>query len=115
MGYRSQVVLAVGPERVGYFLALLSTNKAAFRLFQQGLEGGEKDYAETGDLLMVWDDIKWYESFECVDLFQSFMVACVEEGWEDEFRFVRVGEDGDDVVILGRYTDDINVSRAITY
>tara|TARA_Y100001963_G_C6533884_1_gene332361 strand:- start:167 stop:514 length:348 start_codon:yes stop_codon:yes gene_type:complete len=115
MGYRSQVVLAVGPERVGYFLALLSTNKAAFRLFQQGLEGGEKDYAETGDLLMVWDDIKWYESFECVGLFQSFMDACEEGGWEDEFRFVRVGEDGDDVVILGRYTDDINVSRAITY
>jgi hypothetical protein len=114
MGYRSQVVLAIGPERIGHLLTMLSANKEAFQMFQEGLVGGKKDYIQKGDLLLVWNDIKWYTSYDCVGVFAEFIDSCLD-GDEEQFRFVRVGEEPDDIKILGEYSYDVYPSTDIIY
>ena len=117
MGYRSQVVMAIGPEKIGGLLTLLSQSPKAMGLFQEGLEEGRKDYYEKGDMLLVWDQIKWYSGYEEVDIFDRFCDELEEaddcEGG-DHFRFVRVGESHEDVISRGYY-GDIYASTSITY
>jgi hypothetical protein len=114
MGYRSQVVLAIGPERIGHLLTMLSTNEKAFQMFQEGLLKGQKDYMQKGDLLLVWNHIKWYTSYDCVGVFAEFIDSCLDED-EEQFRFVRVGEEPDDIKILGEYSYDVYPSTDIIY
>ena len=115
MGYRSQVVMAVSPRKLGDLLTVLASNQQAFELFQQGLADGEKDYSEKGDVLLVWNHIKWYESFTCVGLFKSFMQDLADSDDDEEYRFVRVGENHDDIDAAGDYCCDIQPSTSITY
>ena len=118
MGYRSQVVMAISPEKIGYLLTLLSQSPKAMELFQEGLEEGMKDYHEEGDMLLVWNSIKWYSGYEEVDTFDKFCddLDCnpdADDG-HDHFRFVRVGEDDEDIITKGGY-GDIYPSTSITY
>tara|TARA_R110000824_G_scaffold46748_6_gene133967 strand:- start:569 stop:910 length:342 start_codon:yes stop_codon:yes gene_type:complete len=113
MGYRSQVVLAIGPEKVGHLLTMLSANEDAFQLFQRGLKEGKKDYEEKGDLLLVWNDIKWYTSYDDVGTFAEFIDSCMDD--EEQFRFVRVGEEPDDIKILGEYSYGVYPSTDIIF
>jgi len=115
MGYRSQVVMAVSPRKLGDLLTALATNEEAFELFQHGLTEGQKDYKEDGDVLLVWSYIKWYTSFECVGVFDSFIETMIDEGHNEEYRFVRVGEEADDIFCAGSYALDIYPSTSINY
>jgi hypothetical protein len=114
MGYRSQVVLAVGPDKIGHLLTMLSANQQAFQMFQEGLVAGTKDYMQKGDLLLVWRDIKWYTSYDCVGVFAEFIDSCLHED-NEQFRFVRVGEDVDDIKVLGEYSYDVYPATDIVY
>ena len=115
MGYRSQVVMAVSPRKLGDLLTALASNQEAFELFQHGLTEGQKDYREDGDVLLVWQHVKWYGSFGCVGVFDSFIETMIEADEEDEFRFVRVGESSDDIFCAGDYACDIYPSTSIIY
>jgi len=115
MGYRSQVVMAVSPRKLGDLLTALATNEEAFELFQHGLTEGQKDYKEDGDVLLVWQHVKWYASFECVGAFDSFIESMIENDEEGEFSFVRVGESSDDIFCAGDYTHSIYPSTSIIY
>ena len=115
MGYRSQVVMAVSPRKLGDLLTALAVNEEAFDLFQYGLTEGKKDYQEAGDVLLVWQHVKWYSSFECVGAFDSFIESMIENDEEDEFSFVRVGEGQDDIFCVGDYALDIYPSTSINY
>jgi hypothetical protein len=115
MGYRSQVVMAVSPRVLGDLLTALSANKKAFQLFQLGLEEGRKNYEEDGDVLLVWPYIKWYVGYGDVDVFDDFLHRMDEEEKHDEYRFVRVGEEPDDIMTAGCYACDIYPSTSIVY
>ena len=115
MGYRSQVVMAVSPRVLGDLLTALSANKKAFQLFQQGLEEGKKNYEEDGDVLLVWSYIKWYSGYPDVDVFDKFIETMIDEGHHHEYRFVRVGEEPDDIFCAGEYSGDIYPSTSIVY
>lgn len=115
MGYRSQVVMAVSPRKVGDLLTVLASNPEAFALFQDGLQEGKSDYQEDGDVLLVWGYIKWYASYECVGVFDKFIETMIDEGYDEEYRFVRVGEGSDDIFCVGDYALDIYPSTSIVY
>ena len=131
MGYRSQVVLAVAPELMPHFLAVLAKSQPARELCFAEADETINDYIDEGSRLMRWDSIKWYDSYPCVRALIDFMdwaddqefptTRCdgsaepVDEPGYGLYRFVEIGEDFDDVTVRGDAYYDISVNREITY
>ena len=64
-----------------------------------------------------WEDIKWYAGgvgYEDIDAVEDFMDWCDGEDHYDDYRFVRVGEDSQDVVHRGS-AFDIYTETRVTY
>ena len=140
MGYRSQVVLAIAPELAGAFLSLFAKNKGVEDRCRQA-DKFESGYSEEGDYFMHWDGLKWYSSFpeiadilhfvESVESDDMSEYGLTEEArpkgearagseydryWAEFFRFIRIGEDQDDIVVFGDYcASDICVIRDISF
>ena len=122
MGYRSEVVLAVSKQLQPHFLAAMAKQPEAIRLVFSESTALEKDYDGEGTLVVAWDDIKWYtESDPVIAAVQDFVDACdgVEEfegidDTTDHFRFLRLGEDANDVQDCGYLcTDQLYWTRTI--
>jgi len=115
MGYRSDVVLAVNKEIMPEFLAYLATNdEAKCLVFSDHCELNQ-DYEGEGHLLVTWSGIKWYDGYPDVDVIEKFTCELDEDTDKSEmFRFVRVGEEYEDIEVRG-YGFDIHVNRAIDY
>ena len=117
MGYRSEVAIAIHPDKVGDFLAVLSTSKETLELCQ-GYPGHDKgmqtDVFMKGDLFVEMSGIKWYEGYKGVDAIDEFIRKVIEDDDDPEkVRFLRVGEDREDIVECGEYMwDDLNIVPA---
>jgi len=124
MGYRSEVILAIGPEVMPQFMVTMAKCPEARKLCWSDHSDMIKDYAGVkGAFLFRWDHIKWYESFEEVQALQDFMEWCNSEDIEVEgkkeqaaeyYRFVRIGEETDDNEVEG-WGFDIHIERSATY
>jgi len=124
MGYRSQVVFAVAPELMPHFLAVLAKSQPARELCFADADETINDYIDEGSRLMGWDGIKWYEGYPEIDALVEFMdwadttdieIDGVEQNAGQFYRFVRIGEETDDVVVRGDAYWDINVTREVCY
>jgi len=130
MGYPSQVVLAVSKDLQPYFLAALASSPRATSLVFKETDCFEKDAYGDETMLMSWSGIKWYDSFEEINAICKFISDCESDelkGWgveQDEehgyayqnFRFLRIGEDYDDVEDKGEHCyGDIHISREIQF
>tara|TARA_Y100000034_G_scaffold99426_1_gene122113 strand:+ start:829 stop:1221 length:393 start_codon:yes stop_codon:yes gene_type:complete len=130
MGYRSQVVLAVGKELKPYFLAALAASPDATALVFKHTDHFEDDGYHDGVMLMHWSGIKWHESYEEIYIISKFVSDCDDEnleGWGDvqteklgmpaeHFRFVRTGENYDDAEDKGEYLwGEIHIAREIQF
>ena len=120
MGYRSEVVLAVAEKVMPQFLATMAKSAETRRLCFQDHCDMVKDYYGKGNILFRWDSIKWYEGYEEVDALTNFMDWCDEEdeneiSHEIEYRFVRVGENYDDIVQRGEGFDEIYPAIEVRY
>jgi hypothetical protein len=125
MGYRSDVVLAVGKEIMPHFMAALSRNEEASRMVFKHADDLVKDYQGEGNMLIRWSSIKWYENYEDINAIQAFINDPSDFGPEtvgdegtavwDCFKFVRIGEEPDDIQTEGGGFYDIYVERSITY
>lgn len=124
MGYRSDVVLAIGKELTPFLLLATSQCKQAEELVFQHHDLFDRDYYEG--LLLRWQDIKWYEGYDDIDAIQKFVDAACADEYEFEvegkkqnsseyIKFVRVGEDSSDVEMQGEGFWDIYVSRHIEF
>ena len=118
MGYRSEVAFAIHPDKVGDFLAVLSTSKEALELCQGYTahdKGMQSNVFMKGDLFIQMSGIKWYEGYEDVDLIDKFIADTIDEDNGPEMvRFLRIGEDNEDVVECGDYAyDSLLVHRSI--
>ena len=124
MGYRSEVILAVGPEVIPEFMVSMAKSPEARRLCWTDHNEMIKDYGGVkGAFLFRWDHIKWYDSFEEVSAIQDFLNWCENEIIEVDdkgvdasnyYRFVRIGEETDDNEVQG-WGFDIHIERSATY
>jgi len=113
MGYRSQVVLAMSEELRPFFLTFLVSNPDAKKMVDQA-DIRASDCIEKGDLVLGWDQIKWYPSYDEVAAMQGFVESLESEDlseygekegnidWGQEtFKFIRIGEDHNDIDVVG--------------
>ena len=123
MGYRSTVVLVVGKEVMPNFMAALSQEPEAQELVFANHDVLIKDYLGDGNLLVKWENIKWYEDYSPVAKIMSF-INCpedygsemIEEKHPDEFfKFCRIGEESTDTEEFGHGFWDVHISRSIEY
>ena len=88
MGYRSEVILAVGPEVMPQFMVTMAKSPEARKLCWGDTDNLIEDYGgDKGAFLFRWADIKWYDSYEDVKSFNAIV-----ESNEDNFC-VAMGED----------------------
>ena len=131
MGYRSEVILAVGPEVMPQFMVTMAKSPEAREMCWASHDEMVKDYCGIkGAFLFRWSGIKWYDSYEGVSAIQDFVQWCEDEmiptgsknnDGEDEvqdasefYRFVRTGEEMDDNEVQG-WGFDIHIARNIEY
>lgn len=124
MGYRSEVILAIGPEVMPQFMVTMAKCPGARKMCWSDTDTLIKDYCDIkGALLFHWDHIKWYDSFEEVAAIQDFIDWCENETVEVEgkevnadeyYRFVRIGEEMEDNEVHG-WGFDIHIERSATY
>ena len=133
MGYRSEVVLYVGPEVMPQFMVTMAKCPEARALCFADHSQMVKDYQDIkGSFLFKWDWLKWYDSFNEIQAINDFMDWCdCEEIPTDEqnadgetltrsacefFRFVRLGEEMDDNEQRGdAFWGDVGISRNIEF
>ena len=124
MGYRSEVILAVGPEVMPQFMVTMAKSPEARKMCFAEADTMIKDYCDIeGAFLFRWDHIKWYDSFEEVQAIQDFIEWCEdaqievdgkEVNADEYYRFVRIGEEMDDNEAQG-WGFDIYIERSATY
>ena len=126
MGYRSQVVLAISKHLTPFFTLKVTQNKAAESLVFVDADNFDRDYGGDKSWLMVWDGIKWYESYEDIQTLEKFIEEACSDEYEFEvdgkpeassehIRFVRVGEECGDIELLGDGFWDIYPNTHICY
>ena len=111
MGYRSEVVFAIGPPLVDKFLAVMAASEKVRDLIkydEYNKEGIRFGFYNEGDIVVNLNSIKWYESYEEVKRITEFFEDAVndDEGGEDFVRFIRIGEDLGDTEVMGYYEED---------
>ena len=135
MGYRSEVVLVVGKEVMPQFMVTMAKSPDA-RALCFGEAKRQEDYEEKGNMLFSWFDIKWYDSYEGVAAIQDFLDWCDSEhvpvsdeqkaqdksptpvthvDGDECYRFVRIGEELEDIEQRGSGFWDVGVRRSIEF
>ena len=135
MGYRSEVVLVVGKEVMPQFMVTMAKSPDA-RALCFGEARRQEDYEEKGNMLFSWFDIKWYDSYEGVRAIEDFLDWCDSEhvpvseeqakadmsptpithvDGDQCYRFVRIGEEVEDIEERGSGFWDVGVSRSIEF
>ena len=126
MGYRSQVVLAISKHLTPFLTLATSQSSSAQALVFKDADRFDRDYGGDKSWLLVWDHIKWYDSYECIQTLEKFIQEATSDEYEFEadgkkqssaehIRFVRVGEDSGDIEMMGDGFWDIYPTTHICY
>ena len=127
MGYRSEVVLVVGKEVMPQFMVTMAKSPEARALCWGEHDRMIKDYGEKGNMLFAWNSIKWYDSYEGISAIEDFLDWCDSEDVPSQdakgervdgdecYRFVRVGEELEDIEERGSGFWDVGVRRSIEF
>ena len=119
MGYRSDVAIAIHKDLQGDFLTFLNTEQLMAEIFgDRSSFDLDKDYQGEGHWLFTADQIKWYstwEEFVDIQMFEKFFERMDEdEETESKYRFIRIGEETEDIEYRGDWYDsNIYVKREI--
>jgi len=134
MGYRSQVVFAIAPEAAHAFMALQAKHPEVLALCNDA-DDFSSGYEQEGDWFMHWSHIKWYEGYdEDVGPLIRFIEALdsddlsefgepenpkdadgKEQGWHHYFKFIRIGEDYEDIEDKGWGFGRIGIDRQVHF
>ena len=126
MGYRSQVVLAISKHLTPFLTLACSQEAEAQSLVFKYADTFERDYGGDKSWLLVWEGIKWYDSYEDIQTLERFVaeaecdeyefeVEGVKQNSSDHIKFVRVGEEDGDIESRGSGFWDIYASTHICY
>jgi hypothetical protein len=101
MGYRSDVALALSPKVEQAFQEMISAIPEEDRSMLEN-----DDFYKDGDnTLRLWQAVKWYEDFAEVRAVMNFITNSDEE----EFKFIRIGEEAGDIEEIGSFNDSFNL------
>lgn len=135
MGYRSEVVLVIGKEVMPQFMVTMAKSAEARALCFAEADR-KNDYGEEGNMLFSWYDIKWYDSDEGVSAIGDFLDWCDSESvpvsdeqraqdksptpathidGDECYKFVRLGEEIEDIEERGSGFWDVGVRRTIEF
>lgn len=87
MGYRSQVV--IGFKKTAFFK---NVGDSAESFKDCDLISESED-----NVIFIWEDVKWYDSYKDVQEITAVIRKCAD----DEYGFVRIGEEDGDIEKLG--------------
>lgn len=126
MGYRSDVVLFISKNEYKNMLLYIPTfynksikelNKISFEDFIKEItdiliEGKDNGKIFKNHILLKWYNIKWYIDDFINYYGTSYIDMCIKEYiLTHDFKFIRLGDDLDDIEILGNLcTDECNIS-----
>jgi hypothetical protein len=106
MGYRSEVGFACTDE-VNNLLKAVAETDAEFKKFL-----GEGDGSH--DSRYIWQDIKYYDGYAPVDCLNNIMDFLGLTGLDEEYGFLRIGEELEDIEQKGApYEFHMHVNRNI--
>jgi len=92
MGYRSQVCIGISKE------VLKDIPDSIMESFKDCDTINQNDKAVT----FIWDDVKWYPSYKDVMAVDNMLANLTEDSeGEDQYGFIRVGEDDGDIESRG--------------
>jgi len=101
MGYYSDVCIVLKKESYERLKAVIDNVDPELRkegpcLFDWTAEECQIDKG-TGDVLLSWKSVKWYEAYWDVQVIINFLL----EEDESNYKFLRIGEDYNDIESLG--------------
>jgi len=123
MGYRSQVCIGLTDDAARLLRTLLEHVPESHEL-QTLIQDAEKqrfsiwtdqhkDPLVDCEDKLYWDSVKWYDGYDCVGFLETFLNDHIVE---EDYRFVRVGEDSDDLEERGEYWEsEIYINRSISW
>lgn len=108
MGYRSDVVLVLarrGVNELQKALAQPELDQETWKETKSLLANAETHLRdpESGSELWHWKNLKWYTDYPEVAFLENFLAAKIRE---EDFQFIRIGEDWDDLETLGLWFED---------
>lgn len=117
MGYYSDAALALtgkGVDTLDKKLAAPETSEETRKEVQDLLSQADHHYADSNNGAEVWHWAwsKWYSNFPEV----AFVESLMDEMDEEDYRFIRIGEDYDDTEVRGGFWEnpfDMELSRNI--
>ena len=128
MGYRSVVALAVSKKMMPHFLGHLSQcEDAAYKFVFMETDKKIEDYDGDGTTMFLWESIKWYDSYPEVRAITDFVSMNTDylysaskdfdnHSYAEHFRFVRMGEDNEDIEEEGWLcSGDIGIRRELAF
>ena len=128
MGYRSVVALAVSEKMMPHFLGHLSQcEDAAYKFVFLETDKKIEDYDGDGTTMFLWESIKWYDSYPEVRAITDFVSMNTDylysaskdfdnHSYAEHFRFVRMGEDNEDIEEEGWLcSGDIGIRRELAF
>jgi hypothetical protein len=107
MGYRSEVAFALRKEAADelYELAKADPDLVEMLNDMQATARQDIELAEPDVYYFYYDWVKWYSDDPQVMIIMEFLRKLEEEDRDNEFGFLRLGEDSDDEEILGQPFD----------
>jgi hypothetical protein len=122
MGYRSEVALAISKELMPHFLTVFAKCPEARTMVFKDHDKMDENYDGEGTFFVHWDNVKWYDSYPEVKAVENFLDDCELDDFDDiecsynHYRFVRLGEEPNDVEIRGDLCGcDIGYVRQLTF
>lgn len=117
MGYYSEAALVFTAKGAETMRSMIDEQ-------QQGMALRTRNFLEEANTHSIdsksfaeffhWDSVKWYQMFEEIACINSVM----EELDDEDFLFIRIGEDFEDIEILGRYWENpfnLDVVRTVEF
>ena len=94
MGYRSDVIFWIHKPQVGKLLTMTSKVPEAFEVL---FNWSEVENNDDGSMKFIINHIKWYDAYAGIGAIEAFMRDLEGEGLDEEFGFVRLGEEFGDL------------------
>jgi hypothetical protein len=109
MGYRSDIYLRMSPEATEVFSAIAKLEPNVQSMLDSACSRIEKD---DGTIDLFFGERKWYDNYREVSEFDAALYLLDD----DDYGFIRIGDDSDDVEYRGDTCGrDMYVQRSVEW